>query len=177
MKYALVVTYEMFMRAIFFLPRYRWANFFKSLFLRCLGAKIGKRVVFYPGVWVCTGRGLVIGDDVDLALDVLITSDGGVAIGDRTLVGYRTQILSSNHVIPPELGRIFEAGHVRAPVAIGCDVWIGASCLILPGVTIGDGAVVAGGSVVTKDVPSYAVVGGVPAKLIKMRDGFAQLHD
>lgn len=177
MKYVLVVLFESCMRALMSLPRFRWINVVKASFFRATGARIGRRVVFYPGVWICTGRNLVVGDDVDLALDVLITSDGGVTIGDRTLVGYRTQILSSNHVIPPGLGRIFEAGHVRAPVAIGCDVWIGASCLILPGVTIGEGAVVAGGSVVTKDVPSYAVVGGVPAKLIKMRDGFAQLHD
>jgi virginiamycin A acetyltransferase len=57
----------------------------------------------------------------------------------------------------------------KGPIIIGNDVWIGASSLILSGVTIGDGAVVAAGSVVTKDVPPYSVVGGVPAKTIKMR--------
>ena len=135
-----------------------------------MGSKIGKRVVFYPGVWIFTGRNLVVGDDVDFALGVLVTTNGGVEIGDRTLIGYRTQILSGNHVIPPGKGRIFSAGDVSGPVKIGQDVWIGANCLILPGVTIGEGAVVAGGSVVTKDVASFTIVGGCPAKVIKNRE-------
>ena len=65
---------------------------------------------------------------------------------------------------------IFTSGHQHKKVTIENDVWIGANCLILPGVTIGEGAVVAGGSVVTKDVPAYAIVGGTPAKIIRMRD-------
>jgi acetyltransferase-like isoleucine patch superfamily enzyme len=137
------------------------------------GAKIGKRVIFYPGVWICSGKNLVIGDNVDLALDVIITSDGGVNIGDRTLVGYRTQILTSNHIIPPLENienRIFDSGHIRKPVFIASDVWIGANSIILPGVKIGTGAVIAAGSVVTNDVPSNAVVGGTPAKIIRYRE-------
>ena len=55
------------------------------------------------------------------------------------------------------------------PVSIGNDVWIGSRVTILPGVNIGDGAIIAAGAVVTKDVPSYAIVGGVPAKLLRMR--------
>lgn len=55
------------------------------------------------------------------------------------------------------------------PIMIGNDVWIGIKCIIMDGVTIGDGAIVAAGSVVTKDVPSYSIVGGVPAKVIKYR--------
>jgi acetyltransferase-like isoleucine patch superfamily enzyme len=134
-----------------------------------MGARIGKGVVFYPGVWIVPGRNLVIEDDVDLAKDIIITTSGGVFIGARTLIGYRTQIFSSNHEIPPIGQRIPISGNVHAPVNIGKDVWIGANCIITPGVTIGEGAVVAAGSVVTKDVISNAVVGGVPAKLIRMR--------
>ena len=55
------------------------------------------------------------------------------------------------------------------PVIIGDDVWIGGRVIILPGVTIGNGAIVGAGAVVTRDVPEYAIVGGVPAKVIKMR--------
>ncbi|MDZ7696586.1 MAG: acyltransferase [Deltaproteobacteria bacterium] len=165
----IVVTFEFVQRLLFSLPRYPFLNRIKSLFLRAVGAKIGKRVVFYPGVWIVTGQKLVLGDDVDLALGVLITTGGGVEIGDRTLVGYRTQILSSNHVIPPNRGRIFSAGHENALVKIASDAWIGANCLILPGVTIGEGAVVAGGSVVTKDIAPFTIVGGCPAGVLKIR--------
>jgi acetyltransferase-like isoleucine patch superfamily enzyme len=125
--------------------------------------------VYYPGVWIVPGRGLALGDDVDLALDVLITTSGGVTIGDRSLIGYRTQILSGNHRIPVGKERIFGSGHVVEPVVIGADVWIGANCTILPGVSIGSGAVVAAGSVVTKDVGEYTVVAGVPAREIRCR--------
>lgn len=168
-KYALVVWYETIMRILFTLPRFRTLNWLKAAFLRLMGARIGKRVVFYPGVWVAPGRNLVVGDDVDLALGVLVTTTGGVTIGSRTLVGYGAQILSGNHVVPPGRERIFSAGHSFAPVVIGEDVWIGAYSVVLPGVTIGEGSVVAAGSVVTKDVPPFAIAAGVPAKVIKWR--------
>jgi acetyltransferase-like isoleucine patch superfamily enzyme len=131
---------------------------------------VGKRVVYYPGVWILSGRKLTLGNEVDLAKDAMVTTDGGVTIGDRTLIGYGTKIFSSNHVIPPAGQRIFGAGHVFKPVSIGSDVWIGANCTILPGVTIGDGAVVAAGSVVSRDVIANSVVAGVPIHTIRMRE-------
>ena len=165
-----VVSYEMVMRCLFALPRYRFLNRFKSLFLRLNGAVVGKRVVFYPGLWIAPGRNLVIGDDVDLAWGVLIESAGGVTIGDRTLIGFGTKIFSRNHIVPPGHGLIFSSGHVNKPVTIGNDVWLGANVIVLPGRTIGDGAVVGAGSVVTKDVPPYAVVVGNPAKILTLRE-------
>ena len=172
MKYFFVVCFETIMQVVFCFPRFRLCNAVKSCFLRLLGAKVGKRVVYYPGVWISFSHKskLEIGDDVDLALGVLITAGGNVSIGDRTLVGYRTQILSTNHNIPPLPGRIFESGHIQKEVKICSDVWIGANAVILPGVTIGEHAVVAAGAVVTKDVPPGAIVGGCPAKIIRMRN-------
>ena len=169
MKYSLTVCWETLMQCIFLLPRFRLCNSFKSHFLRIHGAKIGRRVVFYPGVFITMGRGarLEIGDEVDLAL---ITAKGGVKIGNRVLIGYRTQILSANHKIPICPERIFDAGHICKSVEIADDVWIGANAMILPGVKIGEGAVIAAGAVVTKNVPAYAIVGGVPAKILKMRN-------
>lgn len=169
MHHFLVVSYETLMRFLFSLPRYPSLNRLKAYFLRKQGARVGKRVTFYPGVWIMPGRGLEIGDDVDLALDVLITTGGGVKIGARTLVGYRSQILSANHIIPSKTEKIFNTGHDLKPVTIGVDVWIGANCIILPGINIGDGAVIAAGSVVTKSVAAFTVVGGVPARIIKER--------
>ena len=165
-----VVSYEALMNFVFALPRYRLFIFLKVSLLRAMGAKIGKNAFIYPGVWIMPGKNLIIGDHVDLAKDVLITTKGGVFIGDRTLIGYRTQILSSNHTIPP-IGEPFPvSGDSFASIRIENDVWIGANCVITAGVTIGTGAVVAAGSVVTKDVPSNAIVGGVPAKLIRLRN-------
>lgn len=168
-KYALVVWYELVSGLVFSLPRFRVTCFIKSAFLRVLGASVGRRVVYYPGVKLLPPRGLSIGDDVDFAWGVIVTAGGGVNIGCRTLIGYGTMIFSTNHSIPMLPDPIFHAGHEREAVSIGSDVWIGAGCILLPGVDIGNGAVVAAGSVVTRDVPAGAVVAGVPAKLIRWR--------
>lgn len=170
MRYALVVLVESVSYLLFGLPRFRILNALKSVYLRVFfGAKVGRRVIYYPGIWIFTGRNLVIGDDVDLATGVLVTTDGGVEIGDRTLIGYGSKIVSRNHVVPHGRGRIFSAGHTSAAVSIGPDCWIGANVLVLPGVTIGEGVVVAAGSVVTKDVPPFCFAAGVPARVIKQR--------
>lgn len=169
-KSFLVASHEFLQVLLFSMPRYTWMNSIKSLFLRLSGAKVGKRVTFYQRVWIAPVRNLVIGDDVDLALGVTITTTGGVYIGDRTMVGYYTHILSRNHRIPSDRGRIFGAGHIDLPIVIGKDVWIGANCVLLAGVTIGEGAVVAAGSVVTKSVEPFTIVGGNPSKLLKTRD-------
>lgn len=169
LKPFVVISFEMVMNMLFALPRYRLFIFFKKTLLVLMGAKVGRGVVIYPGVWITPARNLVIEDHVDLAKDVLITTTGGVFIGARTLVGYRTQIISADHTIPP-VGEPFPiSGDVEKKVHIANDVWIGANCLITAGVTIGEGAVIAGGSVVTKDVARNTIVGGVPAKLIRNR--------
>ena len=168
-KSFLVVSFETLMGVIFGLPRYRLFIYIKVFLLRVMGAKVGRKVVIYPGVWIMTGENLIIGDEVDLAKDVIITSKGGVYIGDRTLIGYRTQILSANHTIP-EIGERFPiSGDLYGRIIIENDVWIAANCIITAGVKIGTGAVVAAGSVVTKDVPPNSIVGGVPAKILSYR--------
>ncbi len=168
-KPILVVSFEFLMSLIFALPRYKTCTWLKITLMRFMGASFGKGVVIYSGVWIAPGRNLVVADNVDLAKDVLITTSGGVYIGKRALIGYRTQIISANHSIPP-IGQPFPiSGDELAKVTIEDDVWIGANCIITPGVTVGEGAVVAAGSVVTKNVLPNSIVGGVPAKLIKMR--------
>lgn len=170
LKVFLVVSYETIMRLVMNLPRFSVFLLLKKWFLIMMGAKIGKGVVIYSDVWIAPGRNLIVGDEVDLAKGVLITTSGGVKIGDRTLIGYGTQILSANHRIPRVGERIPVSGDVFAPVTIGSDCWIGAGCIILPGVSIGDGAIVGAGSVVTKNVEENAIAAGVPAKLIRMRE-------
>lgn len=165
-----VVTYELLMELILGLPRYRLLCNLKACFLRSVGATVGKNVDIYSGVWVSPGRNLHIGDQVDLAKGVLITTGGGVKIGDRTLIGYRTQILSTNHEITRRGEKIPVSGNVHLPIEIGQDAWIGANCIIAAGVTIGDGAVVGAGSVVTSDLPANSISIGNPARVLRFRD-------
>lgn len=170
MKYFIVVALECLSSIIFLMPRFRIANLLKSFYLRgVFGASMGRHIVYYSGVRIFSGRKLSVGDDVDFAKGVLVTTDGGVTIGDRVLIGYNTQILSSNHVVPPLPNKIFHAGHAKSPVTIGDDVWIGAGCIILPGASIGKNSIVAAGSVVTKNIPENVYCAGVPAKVIKER--------
>lgn len=159
----LIVGLEFAMQVIMSLPRFIVCNWLKSRFLTACGAVVGRSPQIYPGVWIMPIRGLFLGDNVDLAKDVLITTGGKVTIGDRTLVGYGARIISSNHRVT-ELG-VYGTGHVARAVEIGSDVWIGAGAIILPGVQIGDHAVVAAGAVVTRDVPVGTIVSGVPARV------------
>jgi acetyltransferase-like isoleucine patch superfamily enzyme len=91
-----------------------------------------------------------------------------VSIGDYVLIAPGCHITDANHGIAPGV-RIREQRRTTAPVTIHDDVWIGAGAKVLSGVTIGCGAVVAAGAVVTKDVPANAIVGGVPARVLRWR--------
>lgn len=110
-----------------------------------------------------------IGDRSELGQNSLIY--GGVEIGCDVLMGPGVKIITRNHVIADRSVPIRFQGESFHPVIIGDDVWIGANAVILPGVQIGRGAVVAAGAVVSKSVPAYAVVGGVPARVISYRGG------
>jgi acetyltransferase-like isoleucine patch superfamily enzyme len=99
----------------------------------------------------------------------VIYGHGGVGIGEQTLISMHCTILSSNHAIPALGTLIRDVSDELLPTKIGRDVWIGANAVILGGVTIGDGAVVAAGAVVTKDVEAGAIVAGVPARLLRRR--------
>lgn len=141
----------------------------KRFFLNVTGAKIGHNVHIYPGVRIFIPKGLIVGNNVSISSYVIITTAGTVTIGNNVLIGYSAKILSANHKIPEDHGIIFGAGHDVAPVVIEDEVWIGSNAVILPGIRIGRGAVVAAGAVVTKNVNPYSIVGGIPAKLIRYR--------
>ena len=109
-----------------------------------------------------------IGDNSGLGVDCDI--NGTVIIGSNVLMGPEVVVYTRNHAYMDREKLILEQGHAEEkPVVIGDDVWIGRRAMIMPGVHIGKGAVIAAGAIVTKDVPEYAVVGGNPAKVIKYR--------
>ena len=108
---------------------------------------------------------------------VVIYGHGGVEIGEQTLVSMHCTILSSNHGVPPLGTLIRDTADKLLPTKVGRDVWIGANAVILGGVTIGDGAVVAAGAVVNRNVEAGAVVAGVPARFIRKRQATADRRE
>lgn len=109
-----------------------------------------------------------IGDDVSTNTFVHIWGQGVVKIGNRVMIATHTIITSLTHNYNLENMRY--APSIAKEVIIDDDVWIGLGAIIMPGVKIGKGAVIGAGSVVTKDIPAYAIVYGIPAKIIKYRE-------
>lgn len=109
-----------------------------------------------------------VGDNSEFGQRCLIHS--GVTIGNDVIMGPDVKIYTRNHIFTSISEPIRVQGKKSSNTAIGNDVWIGANSLIMSGVRINDHAIVAAGSIVTKDVPKYAIVGGNPAKVIKYRD-------
>jgi acetyltransferase-like isoleucine patch superfamily enzyme len=137
------------------------------LFLR--GCKsVGKHISLVFPITL-EGKGQIeIGNDVSINSFVHIWGYGGVKIGNRVLIATHTAITSLTHDYTYDIIRF--APIIAKQVIIEDDVWIGSNSVINPGVTLGKGAVVGAGAVVTKDVPPYAIVVGVPARILKYRD-------
>lgn len=108
---------------------------------------------------------VTIGDHTRIGIHCTVI--GPVCIGSNVNLAQGITVTALNHNFEDTTKRIDEQGISTKPVVIGDDVWIGANAVILPGVTIGQHVVVAAGAVVTKDVPDYSLVAGVPAKEIK----------
>lgn len=144
--------------------------------LSLLGVVIGNNVSILKNTIIeCTGvlqnlgEGLTIGNNVGIAQNCFIQVRGKVIIGNNVIFGPNVSIFSENHVFDnPDLP-VSMQGVSRKGVTIEDGVWLGTRVVILDGVTIGKNSIVAAGSIVTKNVPPYTIVGGVPAQLIKNR--------
>jgi acetyltransferase-like isoleucine patch superfamily enzyme len=138
----------------------------RKMFEQLIGKKIPKGFGLFPPFHTDFGKNITIGENVFINEGCSFQDQGGITIGNNCLIGHNVVIATLNHEEDPE-----HRGDLHAkPVIIGNQVWIGANATILPGITIGDGAIVAAGAVVTKDVPTRMVVAGVPAKIIKKVD-------
>jgi acetyltransferase-like isoleucine patch superfamily enzyme len=131
---------------------------------RLIGKKVDDSFRMFPPFYTDFGKNITIGKDVFINSGCHFQDQGGIWIGDGTLIGHNVVLATINHALNPEENR---KNHY-APITIGAHVWIGSNAAILPGVTLGDWAVVAAGAVVTQDVPPRTVVGGVPAKVLKV---------
>lgn len=129
-----------------------------------------------PNFWCDYGFQIRFGKNVWCNHNVVMLDCGEINIGDNTLIGPNVSFLAADHPVDDFKLRI--AGWETAqPITVGANCWIGANASILNGVSIGEGAVVGVGAVVTKDVPAFTVVAGVPAKVIRLTspDTLAQL--
>ena len=115
----------------------------------------------------CNWGGISIGSRSGLGVNCSV--HGPLKIGNNVMMGPNVTILPHPHNIERTDIPMGQQGMRVAEVVIGNDVWIGMRVIIMPGIKVGDGAVIGAGAVVTKDVPAFAIVGGVPAKVIKYR--------
>jgi acetyltransferase-like isoleucine patch superfamily enzyme len=115
------------------------------------------------------GGSITTGARVGFGPNNVIYGHGGLQIGDDTIIAAGVVMVPANHIYSDPLKPIIEQGETQQGIVIGRDVWVAARATILDGVTIGDGAVIAAGAVVNRDVEPYAVVGGVPARVIAAR--------
>lgn len=140
------------------------SHHFRSFILRLGGAKIGQGSSIHMGCHFFSVKNLEIGQDSIIGEGAFLDGREALIIGNHTDVASEVMIYNSEHDINAE---DFVAHN--APVEIGDYVFIGPRVIILPGVKVGRGAVIAAGAVVTRDVPDFTIVGGVPAKVIGER--------
>lgn len=150
------------------MPPYVGARLRASL-LRFAGLQIGKGTVLGGRVWIGGGRRpaarITIGQDCFVNDGVRFDTTAAITIGDHVAIGHGVTVVTSSHEIGDDRRRSMAL--TSEPVGIGSASWIGARAMILPGVTIGDGAIVAAGAVVDRSVAPGTLVGGVPALPIR----------
>ncbi len=145
-----------------YLPMEQIAALFDEL--TCGGAGEGFRL--FPPFYTDFGKNIKTGKNVFINSGCCFQDQGGIVIGDGCLIGHQVVIATLNHSVRPE-----SRGNMTAkPVRLGKNVWVGSHATILPGVTIGDGAIIAAGAVVSRDIPSNAIAAGVPARVIRFTD-------
>ena len=143
--------------------KYHTPEELREIMGRLIGKQVDRSFRMFPPFYTDFGKNITIGKDVFINSGCHFQDQGGIEIGDGALIGHNVVLATINHDLNPKENR---KNHY-APIKIGAHVWIGSNATVLPGVTIGDWAVVAAGAVVTRDVPAMTVVGGVPARVLK----------
>jgi len=136
----------------------------REILARITTSAIDESVNIFTPLYINYGKHTTIGKNVFINFDCIFLDLGGITIEDNVLVGPRVSLLTEGH----PLERSDRHSLIAKPIHIRKNAWIGAGAIILQGVTIGENAVVAAGSVVSGDVADNTVVGGIPGKMIKM---------
>lgn len=136
-------------------------------------ARIGKSSKIHDTVILRQANNIEIGEGCLINHNNVLQAgkvDGKIKIGNYVHTGANVMIIAFNHAFDTREIPTIQQDYYDADVVIGDDVWIGGGSIILPGVRIGKGAIIAAGAIVNSDIPEYAIVGGVPAKKLKERD-------
>lgn len=135
----------------------------RALMTRLIGKPIDETFKMFPPFYTDFGKNITIGRNVFINACCHFQDHGGVTLDDGCLIGHNVVFATLNHGEAPEnRGTMYPA-----PIRLGKNVWVGSNSTILRGVSIGENAIIAAGSVVTRDVPANTIVGGVPAKYIR----------
>lgn len=135
---------------------------FRDVLMQLFGKDIDSSVTILPPFYTDFGRHTQIGKDVFINRGVMLTDLGGITLEDHVLIGPFAKLITVNHPANPEERR----GVYTKPIVVRRRAWIGAGATILPGVTVGENAIVAADATVTKDVPPNVTVAGTPARII-----------
>lgn len=174
MKSIYLLVYYLFAR---FLPKSttpiigKFSKAFREFLCVRIFTKAGKKLNIENGVYFGNGSGICVGDEVGFGQNVRI-HNMRLNIGNYVMIGTDTFFQGGGHLYDDLSKPIAHQGGVaeKSHLTIGDDVWIGVRVLFLPGCKkVGTGVIVGAGSVVTKDIPDYAIVGGNPARVLKMR--------
>jgi acetyltransferase-like isoleucine patch superfamily enzyme len=177
-KYALLAG-RLVWRRFLTVPGYRMRLAGMAFIGRGVRIQIGKQGRLRLGRWVWIGRGtklrchegeVVIGDKTVLGEDCTISAYQRVSIGEQCIIADRVMMIDFDHNVAEVERPIRLQGIYKRDVRVGSNVWIGYGAQILRGVTVGDNAIIGASAVVSKDVPANAVVGGVPARVLRMRE-------
>jgi len=134
-----------------------------NLLSKITGSDIDKTVAVFTPLYINYGKNIKIGKNVFINFDCTFLDLGGIIIEDNVMIAPKVSLLSEGHPVSPGERHTLVPGKIH----IKKNAWIGANATILPGVTVGENAIIAAGAVVSKDVPDNTIVGGIPAKIIK----------
>jgi acetyltransferase-like isoleucine patch superfamily enzyme len=140
------------------------ADEIRALFSDLIGKKVDDSFLLIPPFYTTGGVDISVGRNVFVNQNCTFYDLGGLDIADDVMIGPNVSIITSGHPIEPSQRRAFV---VAKPIVINKNVWIGACATSIGGITVGENSVVAAGSVVTRDVPPNALVGGNPARVIR----------
>lgn len=146
------------------LPNYGFFMRLRAFPIKMIVKEGGENLALGPYVNIYNPSRLTLGKHVYIGFSTYI-GDGDITLEDEVVIGPHCSITAGNHLF--KNGSVRFGGYEYKPIRIGKGSWLGANVCVLAGVTIGQGSLIAAGSVVTKDVPPYSIMGGVPAKLIK----------